>query len=199
MQLHNILPVLDPINADLAVAYANLWFYILTLKLGDEDSKLALLLTMFPALRGRKPELANWLVEKKLLLIDLPAVCTFLSHFAADASRVQCVRLVGDQKTSETRTGENVHPKVEILSIIWDHLLDSSRQSWFARQASQDLNSDDSIAALQEEKGFGGTGFAAKSIVNVISACDSLSNLNSFPGLQADQRVCGPNPRELIT
>ncbi len=32
-----------------------------------------------------------------------------------------------------------------------------------------------------------------------ISACDSLSNLNLFPGLQTDQRVCGPNPREFFS
>ncbi len=103
-----------------------------------------------------------------------------------------------DQKTAETRFGKNVHPKIEALGIVWDHFLDSTRQSWFTAQAHQELSGDASIQVLQQENGFGGTGFAAKNIIVSISVCDSLSGPDLFPALQANQRVRGPNPTDLF-
>ena len=69
---------------------------------------------------------------------------------------------------------------------------------WFVKQAKGDLNAEQSVELLRAEKGMGGTGFAAKNIVNAIAACDAISKLNLFPGLQGDQRVCGPKARELL-
>ena len=129
MQLHNVLPVLDPINKDMAKHYVAIWAVI---RMTDEDlvtSRLKLLLTIFPALRGRKASLAQWFAQSRTIFSDLKSVLSFLENFEADQSGKSCIRLVGDQRTAETRTGKNLHPKVEILSIIWDHFLDCTRTS----------------------------------------------------------------------
>ena len=56
----------------------------------------------------------------------------------------------------------------------------------------------DSIKSLREEKTFKGIGFKAKDVVVAIAACDRVSGLNLFPGLQKDNQICGPNPRRVM-
>ena len=198
MQLHNILPDLDPMCQDLAEHYKKLWAVIGEAGLCLVGAKLALLLTMFPALRGRQPAIAQFCVEAKLLLTSLEGLTTFLRDYKPELSRLESTRAVGDQRTSETRMGKNLHPKVEAMSILWDHHLDRARISWFSQQSERDLTSQESINILMQEKAFGGTGFAAKNIIVGLSVCDRVSQLRLFPGLQGDQDVCGPNPREFF-
>ena len=60
------------------------------------------------------------------------------------------------------------------------------------------MTNQESIDALRQEKGFWGTGFNAKNIVNAVAACDDLTGLHLFPGLQSDNAVVGPNPNFLL-
>ena len=200
LQLHNVLPRLDPLLSEcFAPCYAQVWGNIAAAGIEDpQQARVTLLLTMFPILKGRSESMAEFFRASGLMLTNMESGVKFLQLFHPDCSRLEAVRLVGDQRTSETRMGKQCNPKVEVLSILWDHWLDTTRTSWFSLQASTDLRNQASVDLLMMEKGFGGTGFNAKNIVNGIAACDEITGLHLFPSLQTDSDVCGPNPQKLL-
>ncbi len=111
LQLGNILPELDPINVDLADIYLRSWREILRRGFDGADAKLILLLSIYPAMRGRKPSLAQWLLDNNVPLQSLDALVSFLKDFQPLVSRTGCASLVCDQKNRGDAVRQECSPQ----------------------------------------------------------------------------------------